>query len=119
MKISIIVPIYNVESYLKRCLDSLINQTYSNIEIILINDGSTDLSGDISSKYAKIDKRIKLINSSNKGVSCARNKGLELASGDYIMFVDPDDYIELNTCEMLIKNISVLLCYEFIQIASK
>lgn len=105
MKISIIVPIYNVESYLKRCLDSLINQTYSNIEIILINDGSTDLSGDISSKYAKIDKRIKLINSSNKGVSCARNKGLELASGDYIMFVDPDDYIELNTCEMLIKNI--------------
>ena len=96
MKISIIVPIYNVESYLKRCLDSLINQTYSNIEIILINDGSTDLSGDISSKYAKIDKRIKLINSSNKGVSCARNKGLELASGDYIMFVDPDDYIELN-----------------------
>lgn len=103
MKISIIVPIYNVDTYLKRCLDSLINQTYQNIEIILINDGSTDLSKDICLKYVAMDNRIKFIDSTNKGVSKARNSGLDMATGDYIMFVDPDDFIELSTCSILMK----------------
>ncbi len=97
--ISIIVPVYNVESYLAQCLDSLINQTYKNIEIICVNDGSSDGSSAILEKYAKTDFRIKTINQSNRGLSEARNTGIKYAIGKYIMFVDSDDWIELSTCQ--------------------
>ena len=99
MKVSIIVPIYNSEQYLKRCLNSLINQTLKDIEIILINDGSSDNSYNICQYYKNIDDRIILINKKNQGVSSARNSGLEVCSGEYICFVDSDDYIELNAIE--------------------
>ena len=99
--ISIIVPIYNCERYLSRCIESIINQEYKNLEIILINDGSTDSSKNICEKYAKQDNRIVLINKLNSGVSSSRNLGLEIAKGDYIGFVDADDYIELNMYSLL------------------
>lgn len=97
--ISIIVPVYNVEKYLPQCLESLINQTYANIEIICVNDGSTDNSLEILDKYAKRDSRIIVINQKNSGVSVARNAALKIISGKYLMFVDGDDWIELNNCE--------------------
>ncbi|PXV63318.1 glycosyltransferase EpsJ [Dysgonomonas alginatilytica] len=100
--ISIIIPIYNMEQFLGRCLDSVVNQTYTALDIILINDGSTDSSGDICNAYAQNDPRINVIHQANGGVSSARNAGLDIATGDYISFVDPDDYIELNTYETLI-----------------
>lgn len=101
--ISVIVPIYNAEKYLHRCLNSLISQTYDNIEIILINDGSTDASAEICNTYTQKDNRIKVVHKVNGGVSSARNAGLDIASGNYLSFVDPDDYIELNTYESLCK----------------
>lgn len=104
-KISIIVPIYNVQEYIERALESIVNQTYNNLEIILINDGSTDSSLKICEKYEKTDKRIKLISQKNKGLSGARNTGLETATGEYIMFIDPDDTFELDACEKLYKAI--------------
>ena len=91
--ISIIIPVYNTEKYLKKCLDSVITQTYKNLEIICINDGSTDSSLKILKKYAKSDKRIKVINQENKGVSITRNIGIENATGEWITFIDSDDYI--------------------------
>lgn len=102
MKISLIVPVYNVSNYLRKCLESIINQTYKNIEIIIINDGSIDNSYDICLEYKEKDKRIKLINQENMGLSEARNTGLKYATGDYIWFIDSDDYIELNSIELLI-----------------
>ncbi len=92
-KISVIVPVYNVEEYLKRCLDSIINQTYKNLEIILINDGSTDNSGMICDEYKKIDHRIKVIHKKNEGQSKTRNRGIDIAKGEYISFIDSDDFI--------------------------
>lgn len=100
-KISIIVPIYNVELYLRRCLDSILNQTYSNLEIILVDDGSTDKSGKICDEYAKNDSRIKVIHKNNGGLSDARNEGLKIARGKYVGFVDSDDWIELDMYECL------------------
>lgn len=91
--VSIIIPIYNVQKYLKKCLDSVINQKYKNLEIILINDGSTDNSLDIAINYKNKDKRIKLFSQTNQGLSAARNTGLKNATGKYITFVDSDDYI--------------------------
>lgn len=91
-----------MEQFLGRCLDSVVNQTYTALDIILINDGSTDSSGDICNAYAQNDPRINVIHQANGGVSSARNAGLDIATGDYISFVDPDDYIELNTYETLI-----------------
>lgn len=91
-----------MEQFLGRCLDSVVNQTYTALDIILINDGSTDSSGDICNAYAQNDPRINVIHQVNGGVSSARNAGLDIATGDYISFVDPDDYIELNTYETLI-----------------
>jgi len=93
-KVSIIVPVYNVEQYLEHCLESLLNQTLQDIEIILINDGSTDASGDICERFQKTDSRIVLNHQANAGVSAARNAGLSRATGDCIGFVDPDDWVE-------------------------
>lgn len=91
--ISVIVPVYNVENFLNRCIESILNQTYKKLEIILINDGSTDSSGSICEKYALQDRRIKVYHINNSGSSIARNYGLEVCSGDYIAFVDSDDWI--------------------------
>lgn len=96
MLLSVVVPVYNVEEYLPKCLDSIIKQTFKNLEIILINDGSTDNSGKICDDYAKNDRRIKVIHQINRGVSAARNVGLDLCSGDYITFVDSDDWCDEN-----------------------
>ncbi|QQO62348.1 glycosyltransferase [Providencia manganoxydans] len=94
--VSIIIPIYNVEKYLSLCIESIIEQTYSNLEIILINDGSPDNSSNIINNYASKDKRIKSIHINNKGVSAARNLGLDIATGEYIVFVDADDYLSID-----------------------
>lgn len=96
MKITVIIPIYNTEKYLRECIESVINQTYSIYEIMLIDDGSTDNSIKISHEYAQKYKNINVIHTSNKGVSAARNMAVERASGDYIMFVDSDDWLELD-----------------------
>ena len=99
---SLIIPVYNVEAYLTECLDSCVNQTFEDIEIICINDCSPDNSGIILESYAKKDSRIKIINhSENKGLGAARNTGIDAANGDYCWFIDSDDYILLNACEIL------------------
>lgn len=105
IKVSIIVPVYNVERYLSKCLDSLINQTYKNIEIICVNDGSLDTSLQILQTYQKKDQRIQIIDQQNQGLSGARNSGIKCASGDYILFVDSDDWIELQTVERCIEQV--------------
>ena len=104
-KFSIIVPVYNVEKYIEKCLESILNQTYDNFEIIVINDGSTDNSKKILDNY-KTNKKIKIINQDNQGLSIARNNGLGAASGDYILFIDSDDYIEEELLSTLNKNIN-------------
>ena len=104
--VSVIVPIYNVELYLSKCINSIINQTYSNLEIILVDDGSTDNCGIICDKYAKEDNRIVVIHKSNGGLSSARNAGLDASNGELIGFVDADDYLELNMYEKLIENMN-------------
>lgn len=101
--ISIIVPIYNVGKYLPRCIESILNQTFNNFELILVNDGSTDNSGVVCDDYEKKDTRIKIVHKSNGGVSSARNAGLYVAKGEYIGFVDPDDYIDKNMYEKLYR----------------
>lgn len=105
--ISVIVPVYNGEDYLDRCIESIVNQTYKNLEIIIINDGSTDNSVKISSKWEKKDKRIKNINQKNKGVSATRNKGIDLCKGEYITFIDCDDYICNDYIETLYNEINL------------
>lgn len=102
-KISIIVPVYNVERFLGQCLDSIVNQTYKNIEIILVEDGSPDKCGDICDEYAAMDERIIVIHKKNAGVSAARNDGIDIASGEWVMFVDPDDWLELDCCRKVIE----------------
>ena len=102
--ISVIIPVYNVEKYIKRCLDSVIKQTYSKLEIILVDDGSTDNSGEICDEYAKKDERVIVIHKTNGGLSDARNKGIEKAKGKYIGFVDSDDWISENMYEALYNN---------------
>ena len=101
-KVSIIIPIYNTSKYLKKCLDSVINQTYKNLEIILVDDGSTDSSGKIADDYAKKDKRIIVITQKNQGQSTARNNGLRIATGEYISFIDSDDTIDKTFIEKLL-----------------
>ena len=102
-KISVIVPIFNTAEYLHKCIYSIKNQSYKNLEIILVNDGSTDHSLDICNKFAENDKRIIIIDKENGGVSTARNTGLDIASGDYIGFVDADDYIDKDMYKVLIE----------------
>ena len=101
--VSVIIPIYNASDYLQRCLVSILNQSYKNIEIILINDGSTDNSVEICKKWEKDNNNIIFIDSLNKGVSEARNKGLEISKGDYICFIDSDDYIDKNYIKILLQ----------------
>ena len=103
--ISIIVPIYRVEKYISKCLDSILSQTYKNLEIILVNDGSDDDSISIAKYYAKKDNRIVIIEEDNKGLSCARNNGINSSNGEYITFVDSDDYIEKDYIEKLYNGI--------------
>lgn len=100
--ISIIVPIYNVERYLERCVNSLINQTYKNIEVILVDDGSTDASGMLCDELGSRDVRLRVIHKKNGGVSDARNAGINVSTGEYILLVDPDDFVEKTICEELI-----------------
>jgi glycosyltransferase involved in cell wall biosynthesis len=104
-KISIIIPIYKVEQYLNKCLETIINQSYKNLEIILVDDGSPDNSGKICDIYASNDSRITVIHKKNGGVSSARNAGLDIAQGTYICFIDADDWIELNALELCLDNI--------------
>ena len=91
--VSIIVPVYKAEKYIHRCIDSLLAQTYKNIEVVLVDDGSTDLSRKIADEYAKKEDRIKVIHQENEGASAARNPGLEIAQGEYIAFLDSEDWI--------------------------
>lgn len=102
-KVSIIIPVYNGEKYLERCLNSIINQTYSNTEIIIINDGSTDKSLSIIEKYKEMDSRIYLINQENMGVSESRNRAIKICSGRYVMFADCDDWFEENMVEKMVE----------------
>ena len=104
-KVTIIVPVYNAEKYLEKCIKSLINQTYNNLEIILIDDGSLDKSWNICNNFAKKDTRIKVYHKENGGVSSARNWGLSNSSGKYILFVDSDDWLEDNMIEILYREI--------------
>lgn len=104
-KVSVIVPVYNVERYIKECLDSLISQSYKNIEIILIDDGSIDNSGQICDVYASKYNNLKVIHKDNEGLGFARNTGLKNASGDFIMFMDSDDYLDSDLIEVLVDEI--------------
>ena len=100
-KVSIVVPVYNVEKYLKNSIDSMINQTLKDIEIIIVDDGSPDNCGKICDKYSGKDKRIKVLHKKNAGVSAARNDGLKLATGEYVIFCDSDDWMPEDACEVL------------------
>lgn len=100
-RISIIIPVYNIENYLNKCLNSVMGQTYKNFEVILIDDGSNDRSGEICDEWEKKDERISVIHQENRGTASARNAGLDVSKGEYIMFVDGDDYLESKVCDAL------------------
>ena len=104
-KVSVVVPIYNTGKYLEKCINSIRNQTYKNLEIILIDDGSTDDSKIICEKYSKVDSRIKFFSKENSGVSSTRNVGIDIATGQYILFVDSDDFIEIEMIEIMLDDI--------------
>lgn len=116
-KISIIVPVYNTSKYLKKCFDSILLQKYKNIELIIINDGSTDKSLSIIKEYEKKDNRIIVIDKKNSGQADCRNIGIEIATGDYLMFVDSDDYLEIDAFETLVNHINKnkcdILCFDY------
>ena len=101
-KVSVIIPVYKVEKYLNRCVESVVNQTYSNLEIILVDDGSPDNCPQMCDEWAVKDERIKVIHKENAGVGIARNSGMKMATGDYLMFVDSDDYLSLNAVMVLL-----------------
>ena len=103
--ISVVIPVYNVEKYLEKCLDSVVEQTYRNLEIILVDDGSTDNSGAICDRYAQKDSRVVVIHQKNGGLSKARNVGIDTATGKYISFIDSDDYVGSCYIETLYKEI--------------
>lgn len=103
LKVTVIVPVYNVEKFLSQCIESIISQTFKNLEIILVNDGSTDNTDKIAEEYAKEDKRIKIIHKTNEGVSIARNIGIDASNGDYVCFVDGDDFIQPDYVEYLLN----------------
>lgn len=115
MLISIIIPVYKVEEYLRRCIDSVLEQTYTNLQIILVDDGSPDKCPKICDEYATRDARIEVIHQKNKGLSNARNTGLKIAKGDYVLFIDSDDFIAPNMCEKLLsaakqKQADIVIC---------
>lgn len=103
-KVSVIIPIYNTEKYLEKCLESIRTQIYSDIEVIMVNDGSTDGSKNMANSYAERDNRFRLFSQENAGVSAARNHGLDVAEGEYILFVDSDDWLEPQMIEKLVYN---------------
>ena len=113
-KVSVIIPVYNVENYLRQCLDSVVNQTLKEIEIICVDDGSTDDSFDILQEYAEKDARIKVVKQKNQGVGFSRNKGIKLANGEFVCFLDSDDYYQYdNNLELLYtksKTNNALIC---------
>ena len=104
-KLTVIVAAYNVEKYIEKCLESLVNQTYKNLEILVVNDGSTDNTKQIIEKYEKKSENLKLLNKENGGLSSARNFGLQNTETEYVTFVDGDDYLELNTYEVIMKKV--------------
>ena len=115
IKVSVIIPVYNAEKYLPECMESILSQTYKNIEIICVDDGSTDSSAKIIKFYQKIDKRINLIQQTNQYAGAARNHGFDVSGGDYIMFLDADDYFEHNLIEKMVsaiyeKNADIVIC---------
>lgn len=117
--ISIIVPVYNVQNYLDKCIESILNQSYENLEIILVDDGSTDLSGKKCDNYRAFDSRIHVIHKSNGGLSSARNAGLDAAKGDYVGFIDSDDYIAPDFYESLLKisdNPNTIACSRIVRV---
>ena len=103
-EISIIVPVYNVENYLKKCVESILSQTFTDFELLLVDDGSTDSSGEMCDELKRLDERIKVIHKENGGLSSARNAGIDVAKGKYLTFVDSDDYIDTHMLEVLYKN---------------
>ena len=117
--VSIIVPVYNVEAYIERCIRSIVKQTYKNIEVILVNDGSTDNSGNLCNKWSNIDSRIKLVNKMNGGLSDARNWGLEKATGSFVLFIDSDDWIHedmlMNLMKAIIRHGADIACCGLIE----
>jgi glycosyltransferase involved in cell wall biosynthesis len=115
-KVSVVVPIYKVEKYLNRCVDTIVNQTYTNLEIILVDDGSPDKSGSIAKEYAKSDDRIKVINKKNGGLSDARNVGMQYITGDFTLFVDSDDWLETKMIESMV-HVSIEYKAEVVQSA--
>ena len=102
-KISVIIPVYNVEKFLSRCLDSVLDQTFKDFEVVCINDGSTDRSEEILQEYAKKDQRIKVFTQNNQGAAVARNKALQYASGDFVFFLDSDDMIHRQAFSLLVS----------------
>ena len=108
--ISVIVPVFNVETYVSRCISSILNQTYKNLEILLIDDGSTDSSGKICDSFAEKDTRLNVIHCKNHGVAAARNRGIEISKGTYISFIDSDDFIELDFYEYLMNLVRTTNC---------
>lgn len=120
--VSVIIPIFNVEQFVADCLDSVTSQTHDEIEIILVDDGSTDNSGKIADAYAMKDKRIRVVHKKNGGLSDARNAGLKIAKGDYIMFVDSDDYVDKEFVAIALQNIKVhgadIVCFRFTYVAA-
>jgi len=107
-QISVVVPVYNVEKYLRECLDSLANQTFEDFEVICVNDGSDDSSIDILEEYASEDERFKIVSQENKGLSGARNTGMDYIKGRYLLFLDSDDWLELNALELLYNHANAL-----------
>lgn len=117
-RVSIIVPVYKVEKYLNRCIESVVNQTYTDIEIVLVDDGSPDNCPDMCDEWAKKDNRIRVVHKENAGLSSARKAGLDVANGEYVLFVDSDDYIELNMVELMMNkmisfNTDMVMCSYF------
>lgn len=118
--VTVIIPVYNVEKYIKKCIESVINQSYQSIEIILIDDGSTDGSAKLCKEYANLDSRIRFMHQSNKGVSAARNLGIDSAKGKYICFVDADDYVDEDYIQFMVRglkefNVDLSICSPLIE----
>ncbi|UHA57888.1 glycosyltransferase [Metabacillus litoralis] len=115
VKISVVIPVYNVEKYINRCIDSILKQTFQDFEILLINDGSIDNSGQICDEYAKIDKRIKVLHKKNARVSAARNDGIKMAQGEFVSFIDSDDWVDPGMYKGMIEkaiehDLDVIMC---------